>query len=1132
MPSARVSIRDFKGQYSAAFAGALPEGAAQLQVNCDTSKPGQTGPRAGWRRMTYTGGSSVESSQIIGMYRYQTPTGRDVVVYEKANGKLCGADTLTTVADSTATLGAASLSTGWHASRRLCFAKTRFGDLIGVNGLDRGFRWDGVTSATEALGITAPTVAPSIAQAAGGAQTAGTYTFAYRYVDNTLPTPVASSFSPTVTSVATANQKPNWTITTPTEDRVSHIELWRTVAGDTVTFYKVATIADGTTTYTTDTSSDATLQASSDANTLFSENADGSPDASRFTPPPNFMSVVTLFQDRMVYCRGEKYSTGTVTTNGSTTITGSGTAWTSTMAGRYIEISGEPAPLLISAASATSITTSSAATTSASGKTYVVYPDPTYRRKLLYCTDYSTEVLTNRGWLSHDEIRVGDLALSIDPKTEQIIWSPIKSINRFDFDGYMNRWTSSRFDALTTDDHRWLARGCGVMGGHWTLRKGGELKTHFTTTSQSQSMTSKRLIVGGGDPANPLDDMEIDDDTVRLIGWYITDGCNSKTLAAIVIAQSETHNPSYCKELDDLASRFRGRGATATACKPFVGKHGKLRQWYFGKGVGRRIKNLCPNKQITPELLLRLTPRQLKLLYDTMMAGDGHKRGSKFSDGKTDIFSQKDQGRIDGFQMLCAMLGKRSRCAYYDNGEFEMGHVTAYKSQYMTVCKLKQEKEYYKGIVWCPTTETGTWMARRNGCTYWTGNSEQDEPESVPLTNTITLQENTGDDDEITGAHQYGANLFVTTDRHKYRVRWAEQPTIDGIAALIDDRGACNQWCWDVFENVAYVMDDAGIYSFTPDGGSTSISGPIQNLWDANTGERIDFSKKEKFFVQADRPNEKIHFFVCYTTDSGDYPQRRLTYNIRSQTFDPHEYTQQFGGACYWFSSGKTRVVAGGSNEQICLLDEGTTEGVVAHVRGSPTSATSTQITDSGASFPAGIVGAQVAIIDGTGKGQKRIITARTSTTITTAAWTTTPDTTSVYLVGGLEWQWRSKRFEFAEIPLQNSRCVKVAFLPTSGAFWADLRLRFNNDSSPITFGRSQNLGDGVVVEETNQTDAKVHFQQAYSALENAVGFAQFDFSGRQASGAHTDHWVAIDLRGYQGDDVVEIHGIDVQGVN
>jgi hypothetical protein len=32
---------------------------------------------------------------------------------------------------------------------------------------------------------------------------------------------------------------------------------------------------------------------------------------------------------------------------------------------------------------------------------------------------------------------------------------------------------------------------------------------------------------------------------------------------------------------------------------------------------------------------------------------------------------------------------------------------------------------FYNGIVWCPTTETGTWIARRNGRVYVTGNSDR-----------------------------------------------------------------------------------------------------------------------------------------------------------------------------------------------------------------------------------------------------------------------------------------------------------------------------------------------------------------------------------------------------------------------
>lgn len=787
--------RDFRGQISNAHAAFLPPGAAQLQVNCDTSRPGALSVRKGIRRMTFTGGSTAEASQVIALYRYETPTGREIIVYELANGDLCADDVLTTVGDSTANLGAPEISSSLNTARRLCFQRTRTGDLIAVNGIDYPIRWDGITSTTEKAGLAAPTVAPSISQQAGGAQTAGTYTFAYRYVDDTQPTRVASSFSPTVTSVATSTQKPNWTITTPTEDRASHIELWRTTADDTLTFYFIARIADGVTTYTTDTSSDATLRASSAANTLFSENADGSPDASRFTPPPNFLFGCALFQDRMVYFGNTKYSTGTVATGGNTTLTFTGAAITEAMENRYIEIAGETSLRLITDVNvgAQTATIDAAAGTSSSGLAYIIMGDPTYNRKLRY--------------------------------------------------------------------------------------------------------------------------------------------------------------------------------------------------------------------------------------------------------------------------------------------------------------------------------------------------SERDEPESVPTTNTITLQENTGDCDNITGGHQYGASFYVTTDRHKYAVKWAEQPILDGSAPLLDDRGACNQWCWDVYENTAYAMDDAGPYAFSPEGGSQPIGDAIQDLWTNTSGDRVDLSKKDKFYVQADRTNEQVHFFVIFTGDSSTYPQRRLTLNIRTGTWDVQKYVQEIGAACFTMQSGKTRVLIGGPSEQLYLMDEGTTDGCAAHTRGSPTSSSGTTLTDSGASFGAGLVGASVAIIDGTGKGQWRRITARSSTQLTVATWDTTPDTTSVYLVGAIEYTWRSKRFEFVPIDEQNPRKARITFLPTSGDFWADLRLYLNNSTSAETFETSQRLGDGVLIDETNKTDAKIKMQQALSALENSSGFEQFDFSGRLADFAHTDRWIAVELRGYQGDDVVEFYAIDVGGV-
>ena len=58
------------------------------------------------------------------------------------------------------------LSTSWPVT----FARGRNGDVYGVNGEERGFRWDGVTADVEQLGISAPANAPTVTAAIGTAK--------------------------------------------------------------------------------------------------------------------------------------------------------------------------------------------------------------------------------------------------------------------------------------------------------------------------------------------------------------------------------------------------------------------------------------------------------------------------------------------------------------------------------------------------------------------------------------------------------------------------------------------------------------------------------------------------------------------------------------------------------------------------------------------------------------------------------------------------------------------------------------------------------------------------------------------------------------------------------------------------
>jgi len=122
--------------------------------------------------------------------------------------------------------------------------------------------------------------------------------------------------------------------------------------------------------------------------------------------------------------------------------------------------------------------------------------------------------------------------------------------------------------------------------------------------------------------------------------------------------------------------------------------------------------------------------------------------------------------------------------------------------------------------------------------------------------------------------------------------------------------------------------------------------------------------------------------------------------------------------------------------------------------RGKATSATSTTLTDTNASFrTAGAVGlytgATVKIINGTGVGQTRTISANTSTELTVSTWDITPDTTSEYIIYGTN-HWRG---------VSSTGLGRVTNVCTNGklpgiAYFAQgtttiRRMRFNASASP-----------------------------------------------------------------------------------
>jgi len=885
--------------------------------------------------------------------------------------------------------------------------------------------------------------------------------------------------------------------------------------------------------------------------------------ARRQNPPPKHKSVVTFFRSRMWYAVDVAYGgsnhAGTAmtvaVTNGDRTITGTSTDFRSDMIGRLIYIEGETIPHEIQSITSTTVleVDTAVARTTTSGLEFKICPKPEERNKIYYCVDDATDILTKRGWLRREQLKVGDIALTINPATRQIEWQKVTHKNEFDYNGELNRWKSSKFDALTTDDHRWLADGCGVMGGHWSLRskQGLGSASHFTATAVAQDMTSKRLIVGGGTPVvNDIVD-PVSDDIVELAGWYVTEGTDSKCKPGLVVSQSESHNPRYCDRINGLAERLRVAGGTATLIKRNAGT--STRQWYFGGQCGLEVKRLCPDRQLTPEFLCRLNHRQLVLLYKTIMDADGHRHKGRNGSKVTDIFSQKDRQRTESFQMLAAMIGKRSSYRTYHIARYgyDMHSSTAYSSPRATVCKLTRTKEHYEGKVWCPTTANGTWMARRNGFTYWTGNSEPDEPESVPATNVVYLEENTNDNDVIVGLAPHGAVLYAFKERHTYRISFGRQPKIDADPTLAFSRGALNHRCIAVFEDSAYVIDYAGIYSVSLWGSDqlarNGIDHDIKPLLDFVYDGKLGLDQARNAFTVVDPERRQVRFFLATSSLAPDYsydttllrPKACLVYNIDTKTWDVEGYVQQFGGGCCAPVSGRMRVFMAGMKDRVYSMKDNVAESGVVHNSLVTTYTSGTpSLTDSDASFGVDgeLVNAPVAIIDGTGKFEVRRVASHDNTVLTLdKAFDTELDATSEYLVGGVMAKFKTGAFAFPDSfnskggEKGNKRGMRIAYQPFSDTF--DIRFYLNHQTTP--YAQKISISEGMGITTTaDSSNIVVDATRTRSRLENAPGYCVIEIGGGRLQGeSYGNRWLAVELRCFRGLAKPKFYGMEIMGV-
>ena len=329
-----------------------------------------------------------------------------------------------------------------------------------------------------------------------------------------------------------------------------------------------------------------------------------------------------------------------------------------------------------------------------------------------YCVDTETEALTQRGWLRENEITEDDTILSYE--NNDLTWSKIKSIYRGEFDGLMHKLTNRGIDALITPGHK-IVTNRGLVPVEYLLQ-------------------SDKIIMLGN-PVKTNNEPKYSNSMVELLGWILAEGNYQPKKQLVTIYQNEG---VYADRIRVCLNTLNFKFSESTGRKNI--------SFLLNRPASNKIFSILPVKNLSMEFILDLTSAQRELLINTMVDGDGWSRSSGWS------YTQKNATHVDLFQALCAISGHKTNSHFATHKSFgkqvSYFNINKFASNTTNVTSIdfhggsrngrgligrgkathpNQPTTHYTGIVWCPETEHGCFVARRAGKVYLTGNTYNEE---------------------------------------------------------------------------------------------------------------------------------------------------------------------------------------------------------------------------------------------------------------------------------------------------------------------------------------------------------------------------------------------------------------------
>lgn len=329
-----------------------------------------------------------------------------------------------------------------------------------------------------------------------------------------------------------------------------------------------------------------------------------------------------------------------------------------------------------------------------------------------YCLSEDTEILTADGWKGIDELTQNDAVAAYDGSN--IAYEPPTRVIRKDFDGEMLNFVGDDFDALVTPNHKMVFDRRRKSDGECYWEEQTATAEEVAALSQGTLYGNRMFPVAAQQVGSGVDR---EDWELRLLGWMITEGWLSESSRwnsrRYMVGQSKEDN---IERIEELVGRFDPtRYERDDGCI----------YWQFHKQDNEYFDDLLADgvHRIPREVLTHASARQLELVYEAMMRGDGTLSRNTYHTSSREL--------AEDFQELCHKIGRKANIV-------ETTQSTGYDEEYTGYDVYVHERETYNdkarvsevsrvpydGRVWCVTVPSGKIVTRRNDTIMIVGNCD------------------------------------------------------------------------------------------------------------------------------------------------------------------------------------------------------------------------------------------------------------------------------------------------------------------------------------------------------------------------------------------------------------------------